>query len=380
MRIIFSSWIPISILVFEMIIMFSFSDQKSQEAANFEYSEDIRYDSIENDLTEGYFFLRVDKPLNTVILVRYAIPRDEETGKILDSANKMVFYSPFCGDDVRIVKGLLPWHKAFAEEYGYSVFTFTVRTTPEYILSDDYYVHSRNGWPEIVFEIKNILQNKFGLSDMPLIIIGESSGGSFAQQILATYPDKVECAAWNGGRIYKDFNAPTNCRIMATNVWGCPGTKSTEQLCLQSAKKGIIIENYSMPPNIALKGRKFEHHAAWTLNYELITDFVVGNDYKHIVAKIPERDFADRKSYIFFTPDKPSKMVVLIVYLITGDSNAELKLKDNLWYLYNDGILPAYINCRLLDKDEKGKLIDEMKKYADKMDLQCIFRELSFSQ
>ena len=60
-------------------------------------------------------------------------------------------------------------------------------------------------------------------------------------------------------------------------------------------------------------------------------------------------------------------MVVLIVNLITGDLNEELKLKDNLWYLYNDGILPAYINCRLIDEDEKGKLMDEMQKYAEKM-------------
>ena len=336
---------------------------------------DIVSKSLDDGILEGSFYVKVDKPINKVILVRFAIPKEGIDGLGRRNASKMVFYAPYNGDDIRIVKGLIPWHRNFAETFGYSVFTFTIKADGQSAADDEYYVFHENGWGEVVFALQRFLQVRYNLKPQKLIIVGESSGGSFAQQLVARYPERIECAAWNGGKIYAPFQKNTNCRLMATSIWGCPGCNPTDEMCIEAKALGIDIKRYVTPPNIKRKGDKFEHHAAGPLNFDLLTAFVVGIDYSDILAQLPPRDFARKNKYIFLTPKSPKEATILITDF-PPDDKTELHLMDKMWYLYNDGHLVAYVNKHLANEDDSRQLIKQMENSAKTLHISLKEKEL----
>ena len=205
-----------------MAALLFFIDKKTR--VKYDFSDFSKNEKRNNGLIEGSFLLTVNKPMNDTIPVMYAVPFYENTSRLHRNASKIVFYAPYCGDERRLKNGFIPWHREFAEIYGYSIFTFAVNTSREMIENDNiYYINKENGWPEIVFQIQEQMQKRFALKKDKLYIVGESSGGSFAQQIVAAYPDKVRKAAWNGGTRYALFQKDTKTKILATNIWGDTG-------------------------------------------------------------------------------------------------------------------------------------------------------------
>ena len=228
------------------------------------------------EFIEGEFTARVDFPLNRQTLVRYIVPLDPAAGNPRPSANNIVFYAPYNGDARRIQAGFPPWTRRFADEQGYSVFTLTIEADTE-ITGDpsQYYIYREAGWFDLVFAIKAHLEKEFSLEERPLLIVGESSGGSMAQRMAVAYPDRIAAAAWNGGSRYAEFERPIDVALLALNNWSCYGLASTREMVEDAMAKGVAIVNAQTPPPLAPSG-KYDAHASSESTYRLIQAFIEG--------------------------------------------------------------------------------------------------------
>ncbi len=334
------------------------------------------------DMAMGSFTLPVNMPLNKNTLVHYMIPLDEDTGKPLETASNIVFYAPFNGDAPRIAKGLLPWHRRFAEDYGFSVFSLTIETNLEVVpYREKYYIYQEAGWFELIFKIQEHLQKEFGLQPRKLLAVGESSGGSMVQNMITAYPDKISCAAWNGGVRYSPFHASSNCRILALNTWGCPGISPTLEMLKDARAQGMNIENFLVPADPYTTNRdRFHNHKAWKFHYDAMIDFIVGNDWKKHFKDIPQDDFTVQDQFIYPVPQNSRGMAVLLWKAMDFDLAARtehesrLRLMDFLWYLYLMDCTPAFI--RYGDRTKPDVLAEQMaamKKMADERHQPCVF-------
>jgi hypothetical protein len=226
------------------------------------------------DFIEGEFRLTVNLPLNPTTLVRYMIPLDPDTGRPRESASHVVFYAPYNGDARQIAQGLKPWHRYFVEESGFSMFTLTIEANTE-IVNDknQYYIYKEAKWFELVFAIKAHLEKEFALTERPLLIAGESSGGSMAQQMVAAYPGKIAAAAWNGGHRYVPFDGPNNVAMLALNNWACHALLHTVMMVREAPSKGNqVLHAQTFPPT--RPNGTYEPHGASEFTYSLIQTFI----------------------------------------------------------------------------------------------------------
>ena len=100
----------------------------------------------------------------------------------------------------------------------------------------------------MVFAAKQWLQKKYRLSPRRLIILGESSGGSMAQQMVATHPEEIAAAAWNGGTTYGELPEDCPVALLGLNAWGCFGGDNTRGMVRQSALQGTQVLWEEGPP------------------------------------------------------------------------------------------------------------------------------------
>ena len=240
---------------------------------------------------EGNFPLCVRKPGNHNILVRYIIPLDPASGRPLKSASQIVFYAPYNGDSKRIARRLPSWLKFFPEIAGFSVFSFTIDVDNDMIFQKNkYYIYEEAGWYELVFMIKDNLERNFGLQNKKLMIVGESSGGSWAQRLAATHPDKISAAAWCGGGNYARFSTnASSVRLLALNVDGCVGLMETKQLVKSNFNRINIY--YGILPAWEKTSGKIEHHAAGEIGYRLIQSFISNDPHFELLLKQMTIDF-----------------------------------------------------------------------------------------
>lgn len=123
------------------------------------------------------------------------------------------------------------WLRDFPEKYGFSVFSLTIEANVKITnFTDQYYIYKECGWYELIFRIKAHLEKQFKLDSRKLLIVGESSGASMAQQMVAAYPSKIAAAAWTGGSRYTEFTRPLTVSMLALSNWGCYGLHVTRDL------------------------------------------------------------------------------------------------------------------------------------------------------
>ena len=280
-------------------------------------------------LFEGMFELNVSKPLNPTSLVRYAVPLDKESGLPLPSASTVVFYAPFNGEAGQIRSGLPAWVRDLSIKHGFSVFSLSIEAN--IFITDDhsqYYIYPESGWPTLVFRIHEHLVKEFGLEPRRLIVIGESSGGSMAQHMACAFPEKISVAAWNGGLRYTAFPSTCDARMLALNVWGCPGLEPTASMVREGLDKGIDIRHLVTPPAWHESGQ-FEQHGAWELSYRLITEFILNTpEFNQLAKSLPPADFAEQTTITFPVPDNASAHVILVDRPYNSD---ELFLNNIMW-------------------------------------------------
>ncbi len=321
---------------------------------------------------EGTFYWQINQPLNKKTLVRYMIPLDPKTKCPRISASNIVFYAPYNGDAKRIHKDFPFWHRYFASELGYTIFTLTIEANTE-IINDrkKYYIFHESGWHDLIFEIKEHLEKEYALESRPLLIVGESSGGSLAQQMLISYPHKVAAAAWNGGSRYIPFKENLQIPIMALNTWGCYGIPATQKMKQDALKHNIHILNAESFPDWKKTG-VFEHHAAGQFTYSLMQSFIQGivnlrdknNGIVPAYSQWPVSDIHDKgklyfpsiqmkttwnklptkaisainsksKELISFPVPPKEQMIILIV----GNLGNDIRLKDSLYYFFQNNII-----------------------------------------
>ena len=206
--------------------------------------------SLSGETLFGKAVLSVGLPDNPTAELRFMIPLDPKTRKPLPSASNIVFRAPFLNEDRQYIReyGVPVDAHFYLYNYGWTVFTLAITPPRDGPRSPHYYVYPESGWHEVALECQKWLQKKYKLSPRRLIILGESSGGSMAEQMVATYPEQIAAAAWNGGTTYRNLAEDCLVSLMAFNTWGCFGGDSTGQMVKQSASQGIQVLWEEGPP------------------------------------------------------------------------------------------------------------------------------------
>ncbi len=345
---------------------------------DYDFNNAFAHENRTSERIQGRFELKVDKPFNPTITVMYKIPLDSESGKLRKNASKFIFYSPYCGDENRLENGFIAWHRDFADIYGYSIFTVSIATNWDMI--DDrnlYYIYSENGWPEIIFQIHEQLRKRFNLKKEQLYIVGESSGASFAQQIVARFPEKVAKAALHGGSKYADFKPNTRTKILCTSTWGDAGAYLTQLMYEDAKRKGIDITFLETPPSPHTTSSQYRHHAGWELNYNLMTAFITDIDFDEMRKIIPKVDFSKQPYYVFPSPEKPVELTLLKVDFDKNEKERRIQLQDKLWELYNKRAISAFINIRYVKEQDIDSTINLIKRQSNARNLRCNIIEYS---
>ncbi len=245
----------------------------------------------------GEFKVHVRLPLNPETRVRYVIPVDA-AGKPLPTAADMVFYAPFNGEDGSTFFTRLEWLKPFWEEHGFAVFSLSMAANT--IITDDvkqYYIYPECGWYEVITAIPDYLCGEFAIPKRPMLIVGESAGGSLAQRMTQTIPEAIEAAAWCGATRPMQPQRPTHMKLLALNTWGCPGAPSVRKAVLGLRELGGEILHGITPPHT---GPRRDYHAAGEDAYMLIRQFIVdaarsrdtgaafpSEEFQHLWAQLP---------------------------------------------------------------------------------------------
>ena len=343
---------------------------------------------------EGIFKWQVNRPLNKETLVRYMIPLDSKTKRPRASASNIVFYAPYNGDANRIRKSFPLWHQYFASELGYTIFTLTIEADTE-ITSDPqkYYIYHESGWHDLIFQIKEHLEKEYSLESKPLLIVGESSGGSLAQQMVVANPHKIAAVAWNGGSRYVPFKKNLQIPIMALNTWGCYGIPATRRMVQDALKYDIHILNAESFPDWKKTG-EYGHHAASKFTYSLIQNFIHGivdlrDKNKGVVPnyvqwpinntygkekqyfpsrqtvthwdKLPTKAISEinnkSKELISFPIPQDPQMILLIV----GNLSNDICLKDTLYYFFQRNTIGQVILTTDDSIDDLSRIMSALK-------------------
>ena len=238
----------------------------------------VRTDRLDgNRLELGRATLRPNLPGNPAVELYFAVPLDPATGQVRATASTVLFCAPFLNED-RFLKrdGLRDEYLNFTRLNGWSLFALGIkgeRTVSE-AGRQNYYVYPESGWPEVVFAVKAWLEERYGLASRRLVVVGESSGGSMAEQLAVAYPERIAAAAWNGGRTYAELPADSPVALFAFNAWGCPGAASSRELSRRSAEAGVQVLWEEGPPI----WRPFDnsHHGASAVAMKLRRLFLKG--------------------------------------------------------------------------------------------------------
>ena len=217
---------------------------------------------------------------------------------------------------------------------------------------------------DLVFAVKRHIEKEFSLEEHPLLIVGESSGGSMAQQMAVAYPEKIAAAAWIGGGRYMPFEQPMDAAFLALNNWGCHGLQNTRRMVEDAASKGITVLHAQSLPLLFTLGAHNSHGPADS-TYRLLQAFLEGaveleNSNEGKVphpsqwpvatedgARLPSEAFAqlwrllpheaiqridngDKGVIVFPPPDDPEALVVMVA---RGGGDGSIQLKDGLYTL-----------------------------------------------
>ena len=235
--------------------------------------EEMPMEKVEDGILHGTFPFK-DGWWGKETVVGYLVPLDS-AGKPLSGSEQMIFYAPFTGEQERI-PGTQAWLRKLAKESGCTVYTMRIQASASE--SDNrkaYFIYPESGWHDMVFKVQAAVAKKLGFRPGRLMLAGESSGGSMAQQLCAANPEKIAAAAWIGGSRYAE-QIDENDRIprLILSTWGCPGEAASKRYAEELRQRGVVAFDLRTPPNFKLENP--DHHAPSTIAYELITSYLAG--------------------------------------------------------------------------------------------------------
>ncbi len=172
-------------------------------------STKMTYQDTDRHFIECSFSLYAGCAMNFTTKVSCIVPADAD-GVPLPSAENILFYVPFNGEDGSTAIDSYPWLKDFVTQYGWSVFSMRMKANSR-IIHDrkKYYIYREAGWYPIIFRCRDIIAKRFSIPVKPLFITGQSSGASLLQRLAVAHPEKIAAGAGFGGSIY-DHTLPSN--------------------------------------------------------------------------------------------------------------------------------------------------------------------------
>jgi len=161
------------------------SDETEQKKYNFIATSTRKIDSEENVVAKveyGTMDIEADLYLNKVVKVHYAIPYGKN-GKPLPSASNVVYICPFRPERKFFTKSYFKW---FPEKGGYTCFSMDIVSDAEYHKETEKldYVYVTSGFPDLVFKVKEIIENHFGLEKRNILLTGQSAGTCMAKEMV----------------------------------------------------------------------------------------------------------------------------------------------------------------------------------------------------
>jgi len=117
---------------------------------------------------------------------------------------------------------------------------------------------------------------EFKLDGRKMLIIGDSVGGSYAQQIATRYPDLVDAAAFTGGRLFAD-TTPNDISWLIMSTWECPGMEASQNLAKEYAAMELNVLQTECPPILpSNSGHHLFHHSPSRIAFEIMEDYLAG--------------------------------------------------------------------------------------------------------
>lgn len=316
-------------------------------------------------LLSGCFELKVNLPLNKTTIIHYIIPLDEATGQPKSTASNIVFYAPYNGDAKTIAKGLKKWHRYYPEVLGYTIFSMSIEANTDIVDNPkEYYIYKESGWYDVVFRVKKRLEQEFNLQEKKLLVVGESSGGSMAQQMAVAYPEKIAAAAWCGGSKYVELKTATPVAMLALNIWGCYGVTSTIKMTKRGQNHASILRGEA-PPN--WKPGQLYHHAATEQIYELMHTFIAGivDLRNRNNGDVPTaRNWPCNAKVNGVTQHYPSEHFKKLWLQLPHEATAKLASGENNLLEYPTTSPPKCIVFLIYDKNIDSKLLIEDAMYC----------------
>ncbi|MFZ2657938.1 MAG: hypothetical protein WAX69_23605 [Victivallales bacterium] len=327
---------------------------------------------------KGEFILQTNIPGNKEVKVSYIVPVDDK-GRPLLSAHNIVFYAPFICERGFFARD---FHKYFPEKLGFTIFSLNINTKLED--SGDrkkYYCFRESGWHDVVFKAQAKITSDFRLMPRKLLVIGESGGGSMAQQLGLNYPDKIDAVATVGGRFFEPLKAKSNIAWLSVNTWGCPGVPAAKLFKEEADKAGMQVLRGETPPRWVQKDKQHYHHSPNELAFALMQTFIrdiakLRQKYVEIVPPaekwpvseticgekqyFPSAEFAalwkqlpheaskfladenrDRNKPIIVNP--PSQPSAVVLFMQDPSFDCSTMLLDNLYYFASKGVIAVSV-------------------------------------
>jgi pimeloyl-ACP methyl ester carboxylesterase len=220
---------------------------------------------------QGEFTLQTNIPGNNEVKVSYIVPVDDK-GKPRLSAHNIVFYAPYISERGFFTRD---FHKYFPEELGFTIFSLNINANIEDAGDrKKYYCFKESGWHDIVFKAQAKITSDLRLTPRKLLVIGESAGGSMAQQLGINYPDKIDAVAMVGGRFFEPLKTKSGVAWLSINTWGCPGLSAAKLFKEQADKIGVQVLRGETPPRWVQKDKAHYHHSPNELAFNLMQVFI----------------------------------------------------------------------------------------------------------
>lgn len=170
----------------------------------------------------------------------------DASGNPTEGANDMVFYSPYAGARKALEKR--PELRRYANALGMTIFTVEITTDTKYLGDEQkYYCYAVSGWHEVAIKAREKIMEEFKLENRKMLIVGDSVGGSYAQQIAARYPGLVDAAAFAGGRLFGEIKK-NDISWLILSTWECPGMANSQTLAREYALLGMNVLQTETPP------------------------------------------------------------------------------------------------------------------------------------
>lgn len=218
----------------------------------------------------GEFTVRADLNLNKTVKVHFSIPLGED-GKPVKNASNVVYHCPYMPER-NFFKH--EYHRWYSEVAGYTFFTMDIVSRLKDIYDrDKIYYYPESGFHDLVFKVKKMIEDYYGLEDRNILLTGHSSGAVMAKEFVLKYYNKVDAAAYLGGHQNIALNSKAKARTACLVMFTCG---DEYEAALRYIPDQIQVLRATTAPIWKNKGGRYFHHTASPQAWELIHQFIKG--------------------------------------------------------------------------------------------------------